>query len=171
MIIFSSAGGGVGGLTVGRGLLGASSQASVTTFRNNSYIHRLNRTLQAEMRTIAAYRACLKALQTVDGAAATLAANSAEHQVAGRELVRLIIANRGIPEDRSALSFGLTPALIRIFSGLFARATRGTLEALERRLAIHYQALLKEAPAYDAVVLTELLKQTQQHIVALAQQK
>jgi hypothetical protein len=168
MIIFSTAGGGVGGLTVGRGLLGAAGGPSVTTFRNNAYIHRLNRTLQAEMRAIAAYRAFMKGAEAeIEG----VAANGGEHQLAGRELVRLIIANRGIPEDRSALDLGLTPAFIRIFSGIFARATLGTLEALERRLVEQYQKLRKEAPACDAGALAELERQTAKHLEVLADLK
>lgn len=173
MIIFSTAGGGAGGFTVGRGLLGDAYQPTVTTFRNNSYIHRLNRTLQAEMRAIAAYRAYLKApgAHGEGDAEQALEANGAEHQAAGRELVRLIIANRGIPEDRSALGLGLTPAFIRIFSRILARATLGTLEVLERRLVAQYRRLLKEAPQYDVAVLTELLKQTERHLGTLAARK
>lgn len=164
MIIFSTAGGGAGGVIAGHGLL-SDAYPSATTFRHNGYIHRLNRTLQAEMRAIAAYRA-------YDSNDRELVADGAEHQAAARELVRLIIANRGVPEDRSALDLGLTPALIRIFGRVptrfFARATVGTLETIERRLVGQYRRLLSEAPQSDAAAIAELLRQTERHAEHLA---
>ena len=169
MIIFQMATSGeVGGFTVGAALL-PDFQPTATTFRSNDYIHRLNRTLQAEMRAISAYRAYASSLPTqteVPAAGMTLLidANGAEHQAAGRDLVRLIIANRGIPEDRSALSLGLTKTFIslcaRVPTRFFERASVGTLSSLERHLKEQYARLLKNAPARDLGVLGELERQT-----------
>lgn len=139
---------------------------SATTFRSDAYIHRLNRTLQAEMRAISACRAYVSGLAAIKGEEALaplVEANGGEHQLAGRELVRLIIANRGIPDDRSALSLGLTKTFIsfcaRVPSRIFERASLGTLASLEGHLKQQYERLLKVAPARDAHVLGDLARQ------------
>lgn len=166
MIIFQMATTGeVSGFTVGGGLL-SDYQPSATTFRSDSYIHRLNRTLQAEMRAISACRAYVSGLNTAKGEeqlAPVVEANGTEHQAAGRELVRLIIANRGIPDDRSALSLGLTKTFISLCglvpARIFERASVGTLSSLERHLKQQYERLLKVAPARDVLILGDLARQ------------
>lgn len=164
MIIFQTAGsGGWAGSSLsalGRELLGEGPAA--TTFRSNGYIHRLNRTLQAEMRAVSAYSAGRDALH---------AKNGEEHGHAGKTLVRLIIANRGIPEDRTVLSLGLTRTWIglctRIPTKLFEKATAGTLLTLEAQLARRYRELLREAPARDVPELRDLLKKTERRRTGL----
>jgi hypothetical protein len=152
MIIFQTAGGDAGALGLKGGLLDARPPA--TTFRNNAYIHRLNRTLQAEMRAVSAYRT-LKDRPAFDELAAG-------HQLAGKELVRLIIANRGIPEDRSALSLGLTRRFIHLCaalpSRLSGRVATSTLRQLERQLVVSYRKLMGLAPGCDLPILADLLK-------------
>ena len=166
MIIFQTAGG-TGSVGLEAGLL-AGRMPDCTTFRSNSYIHRLNRTLQAEMRVLSAY--CGLGEHPTLGS--DLATVTAGHQHAGRELVRLIIANRGIPEDKSALSFGLTKTLVQLCAamprGIAGRATRTTLVRLEQNLVTNYEKLLKVAPARDASSLAELLSQTKRHGETLA---
>ncbi len=164
MIIFQTAGGGAGGFTVGTTTIPEAYQPHATTFRSDEYIHGLNRTLQAEMRALSAYRAYAKSEPTSDHSLVMLE----EHQAASRELVRLIVLNRGVPEDRSALSLGLTRTFIQICaafpSRLLERATLSTLSSLERHLVARYQKILKDAPARDAPALEELLRQTESRI-------
>jgi hypothetical protein len=167
MIIFQTASSDLTGLSLDASLL-KSDFVPATTFRNNAYIHRLNRTLQAEMRALSAYRSLTDRDASVGVPAERLIAHVEGHQAAGKELVRLIIANRGVPEDRSALSFGLTRTLIHICSRvpvrLFERATLGTLATLEKQLVVSYRKLINEAPLRDVPVLEDLLTQTERRV-------
>ena len=167
MIIFQTAGSGnqVGaGLRLGAHLLGDLS-AQATTYQDNSYVHRLNRTLQAEIRAVSAYRS-LGAKRT-----GRLDESLAGHQAAGRELQRLIVANRGIPEDRPAVSLGLSKTVVRIFARVPTRfgerVTHRTLLRLETQLTARYRALLKLAPSRDFQALTEILKRTERNVADL----
>src|SRR5262249_32611129 len=148
MIIFQTASGGdVGSLGLRRALSHA--QVPATTFRHNAYIHRLNRTLQAEMRAVSAYRSA----SSKSASARLLDDAETGHQESGKTLVRLIIANRGIPEDRSALSLGLTRTFIQLCTlvptELSRRVTLGTLKQLEKNLIASYRKLLEAAPGRD----------------------
>lgn len=173
MIIFQTAGGNSGSMTLGGGILADRDRVSATTFRNNTYIHRLNRTLQAEMRAISAYQS----LDHGESGASVIGGMGDKaftaHQAAGKQLVCLIIANRGVPEDRSALSLGLTRTFIQICSRvptrLFERATASTLMTLERQLVHAYERLIKEAPTRDTCVLVDLLSLTERRVEELSQ--
>jgi hypothetical protein len=167
MIIFQTAGSGdTSSFGLGRAPLGA----PATTFRSNAYIHRLNRALQAEMRAVSAYRSLDARGAPVSGDFLDEAETG--HQENGKALVRLIIANRGIPEDRSVLSLGLTRTFIQLCalvpSELSRRATQGTLRQLEKGLAGGYRKLLQAAPPRDAHVLEELLGSAERRAAELA---
>ena len=171
MIIFQTAGCGcANGLKINAGILDRGS-ASATTFRSNDYIHRLNRTLQAEMRAVSAYASLL--INPQDHANFGLTAEN--HQLASRELIRLIIANRGIPEDRAGISLGLTRSLIRLCTLVPTRLTDkvslSTLRRIEQGLVVRYETLLKMAPTRDQEALLHLLAQTQQQNSALTTQR
>jgi hypothetical protein len=171
MIIFQTAGCGcANGLKINAGILDRGS-APATTFRSNDYIHRLNRTLQAEMRALSAYTSLLSNPQ--DHADLVLTAEN--HQLASRELIRLIIANRGIPEDRAGISLGLTRSLIRLCTLVPTRLTDkvslSTLRRIEQGLVVRYEKLLKMAPTRDQEALLHLLAQTQQQNSALTTQR
>ncbi len=175
MIIFQTASGSGGSLTLGGGLLADRDRISPTTFRNNTYIHRLNRTLQAEMRAISAYQTLgNQAYQAGSGASSigTFGDKACvAHQAAGKQLVCLIIANRGVPEDRAALSLGLTRTFIQFCTAmptkLFERATASTLITLERQLTHAYDRLIKEAPFRDVEALEVLRTETQRRVEEL----
>jgi len=161
MIIFQTAGGGDTG-SLGFGDIFSESKSSSTTFRSNSYIHRLNRTLQAEMRAISAYKAALHQLE-ID--ACQLADSAIPfHQGCAKDLVNLIILNRGIPEDKTALSIGLTRTLITacraIPDPVAFKATIGTLRSIERHLVSSYKKLVAEAPRRDLAAIEELLSRS-----------
>lgn len=162
MIIFQTAGGGDAGSFPLGGLF-SDSDVPATTFRNNSYIHRLNRTLQAEMRAISAYKAAHR--QLADESCDLLDKIIASHQSAGRELVNLIIFNRGIPEDRSTISIGLTRTIIGAWRAIpdpvATKATLSTLRSLERHLVSLYKRLKTEAPRRDLPVIEHLLLGTE----------
>jgi hypothetical protein len=164
MIIFQTAGSGdASGFRFDALLLG--DRAQVTTFSDNDYVHRLNRTLQSEMRAVQAYQSA------GDHQPDTGALEA--HQRAGRELVQLVIANRGIPEDRTALSLGLTRRFIqiatRVPSRIGARVTLNTLHRLETHLLDSYETLIKMAPSRDLGVLSDLLRETERRAEALAE--
>lgn len=161
MIIFQTAGGGTGSMSLDSGILAGRAHAECTTFQTNDYIHKLNRTLQAEMRAVSAYGS----LSEKPALGSELADVTAGHQHAGKELVKLIIANRGIPEDRGGVSFGLTKTFVQLCAsmpkGIAGRATRTTLVRLEQNLIGSYRKLLKLAPPRDSATLAELLAQTE----------
>lgn len=166
MIIFQTAGCGcAGGLELKPGLL-ADTDAHSTTFRTNDYIHRLNRTLQAEMRALSAYTSL------TEQRSPPMDSGVEAHHLAGRELVRLIIANRGVPEDRAALSLGITKRLIQfctlVPTRLTERVTVTTLRQLERVLIAHYQKLLTIAPGRDRDDLEQLLARALEQLSALS---
>jgi hypothetical protein len=159
MIIFQTAGGGDAG-SLGFGDIFSESKAPSTTFRSNAYIHRLNRTLQAEMRAVSAYKAALRQLEIDACQLADLAIPF--HQGCAKELINLIISNRGIPEDKTALSIGLTRTLITacraIPDPVAFKATIGTLRGIERHLVSSYKKLIDEAPRRDLPIIEELFK-------------
>ena len=165
MIIFQTVGGfSARGALVPGALLGTG-EPPATTFRSNAYIHRLNRTLQAEHRANGAY-ASLKLPRHRSGAVGRegpkLARMGSDHQQATRDLVRLIVANRGIPEDRSALAVPIARGIIGVCnlvpSRLAQQASLRTLRQIEQRLATSYRELIAMAPGADIPLLTALLK-------------
>jgi hypothetical protein len=178
MIILQTAGGGGAGLLgPGAGVLEGGLGRS-TTFRDNDYIHRLNRALQAEMRAVSAWGRVAsgktRGAAELDGEhwRHEASAVAEEHQRAGRELVRLIVANRGIPEDKTALPIAVAPAVVGLLrampAAVAAPAERRTLALVEARLAQGYQRLLREAPTADRLALAALLDGTQRRRARLS---
>lgn len=154
MIILQTAGGGEVTSFPWDGLLkGRVDQAPATSFRNSDYIHKLNRTLQAEVRALSAYREVLSRHPEIKHLHQALT----DHQNASSELVRLVIANRGVPEDKAALNLGLSRRFVQICSAIpvrfFERASLSTLRAMETNLASAYTRLADEAPMRDHEVL------------------
>lgn len=158
MIIFQTAGGGDAS-SIGFGAIFSETGAPATTFRTNSYIHRLNRTLQAEKRAVSGYNAARRQLGLLGELADTAISM---HQASAKELIHLIIANRGIPEDKTIISIGLTRTFItacRVIPDPVAlKATLGTLQGIERHLVFSYKKLKNQAPRRDLAILDELLK-------------
>lgn len=158
MIIFQTAGGGDAG-SFGFGAIFSETGAPATTFQTNPYIHRLNRTLQAEKRAVTAYNAARRQLGSICDLADIAIPM---HQTSGKQLINLIIANRGIPEDKTAISIGLTRTIItacRVIPDPVAlKATLGTLQGVERHLVFSYKKLKNIAPRRDINILDELLR-------------
>ena len=162
MIILQTAGSGESSGILGSGLLNPLDQT--TTFRNNSYIHRLNRTLQAELRAVSAYDSASE----MHGDSDTFSEAYTSHQYCGKQLIRIIIANRGIPEEKSSLSFGLTSRWVRLCSSidfpLLAQTAKLTLTQIERNLQSNYDRLLLEAPVTDIALLEQLKRASQKQL-------
>lgn len=121
-----------------------------TTFRRNAYIDRLNLTLQIETITARSYQACRRRKEK--------AAQIEQHFSASKALVRLIIENRGVPEDRPFFRLELTPFFVRASDSLpcFINPKRWLFWRLEARLVRAYAALLRIAPAKDQEILRDL---------------
>lgn len=163
MIILQTASGGSAGSIDIDSILRKRRPTPATTFRNNDYIHQLNRTLQKEMRALAACRGLLRHHPE----AQPLAVAVTDHHQAVNELVRLVIANRGVPEDKTALSLGLTSTFIRVCSAIpvrwFERASFSTLIGLEKSLIRTYQKLISQAPLRDQESLAILKALAEKH--------
>ena len=163
MIILQTASGGDAGRMNLEALLHNRRHAPATTFRNDGYIHQLNRALQREMRTLAA---CHRQLTAYPGLE-TLQQAITDHHMARQELIRLVIVNHGVPEDKTALSLGLTGTFIRVCSAIpvrwFERVSFSTLVALEKNLAAAYRRLLKQAPLRDQETLETLRQLATKH--------
>lgn len=166
MIILQTMGGAGGGS--GEWVAGGL-DAQCTTFRNNSYIHRLNRALQAELRLVSTYGGVLSKLD----ASHVFHRYCDEHQRAAKDLVRLIISNHGIPEENSPLDLGLTRTFVQFCSAVpgrfLQRARETTLYQLERHQLHAFQRLLEEAPGRDVEALTALRKLTENRLETLAE--
>ena len=88
-----------------------------------------------------------------------------EHQSAGKELVRLVIGNHGIPDDSPIISMGLTKTVMGICThmpgGVNSRLSRRALLSLEKDLADRYasrEAYLQQVQeAAEALVQDQLL--------------
>ena len=168
MIILQTAGGddasGVAGFA--GSLFGTDAGFQATTFRSNDYIHRLNRTLQTELRAVCAYQAVRPGVKAIDCDHAV-----EEHQYSARQIVRLVVANRGIPEDHAPLTTSLTTTVFRLCGALPTSmgqvATISALVTLEKSLFDSYSKLLDQAPPADAELLDLLAKRTGRRIEGL----
>lgn len=162
MIILQTIGGG-GGFSAGE-WVGGNLEAQCTTFRDNSYIHLLNRALQAELRLVSTYAGILTRLESTH----PFHHYCSDHQRAAKDLVRLVISNHGIPEENSALNLGLTKTFVQLCSAIPGRllleARRKTLVQLERHQVHSYQRLLIEAPGRDVEDLNALLSLSESHL-------
>ncbi len=144
--------------------LGSSTFAPGTggfTYNESPYVHALNRALQLEQAAIAVYAA----RQRGAGPIAACRERTGCHHHALRELVRMIFAQRAIPDSDPATFMAVT-------STLAARAARWmpqpvklpVLEISSQRIEIslfrRYEKLVKIAPPSDLAVIKNLLEQT-----------
>jgi hypothetical protein len=142
-----------------------------TLFENNSYLRMLNKILQLELGSVEMYRRCIQCLgmQDVD---ATIEA----HRQQAKNLVNLIVYNRGIPEEKG---FSLSPEIGMLAHGLGRhlgktwahRTSHVTCLHLERMLQRRYTAALSQAPYADRAILQDHAKRTSKHIQWLLEAK
>jgi len=126
-----------------------------TTFRNNSYIHCLNRTLQSELRLKATYAGL-----TPHDHPSNYTSLQDKHHANSQKLIRLIILNRGIPEESAPFSVGLSRKLGQfcknIPQALGQSATKLTVQQLLTNLKHNYDRLILEAPYKDLETIKAL---------------
>lgn len=142
-----------------------------TLFENNSYLRLLNKILQLELSLIEMYRRCDESL-AIDNVEGTIET----HRQHAKNLVNLIVYNRGIPEEKG---FSLTPEISRIANDLgrhlgktwAQRTSHVTCLHLERMLQRRYTAALAEAPYADRGILQDHIQRTGNHIVWLTATK
>lgn len=132
-------------------------------FLNNDspYVHALNRALQLEQAAVSVYAACQRGRSQVD----LYRERTSCHHHALRELVRLIFAQRAIPDSDPASFIALT-------STMAARASRWMPQTvklpvlemgshrIEAALCRRYEKLVEMAPTTDRGILENLLEQT-----------
>lgn len=137
---------------------GISRQKDGFTYNDSPYVHGLNRTLQLEQAAIALYTARIRAGQDFSTA-------NACHHHAYRQLVRLIFAQRGLPDSDPVSFTAVTTTLAARASRWIPGAVHTTVldagaHRIESALWDRYSALLLIAPDYDRKVIEELLEQT-----------
>jgi bacterioferritin (cytochrome b1) len=141
-----------------------------TLFENNSYLRMLNKLLQLELGSIEMYRRCSGCLQIEDQSIIDVIE---AHRQQAKNLVNLIVYNRGIPEEKG---FSLSPEIGMIAHGLGRhlgrswayRTSHGACLHIERMLERKYAAALAEAPYGDRGILNDHAKRTSNHIDWLA---
>ncbi|MBC7531907.1 MAG: hypothetical protein H7318_10035 [Oligoflexus sp.] len=137
-----------------------------TLFENNNYLRMLNKLLQLELGAIEMYRRCAECLQIEDEAVAGVIE---AHRQQAKNLVNLIVYNRGIPDKKG---FSLSPEIGMIAHGLGRhlgrqwayRTSHGACLHIERMLERKYAAAVAEAPYGDRGILNDHTKRTGNHI-------
>ena len=119
-----------------------------STFRNSPWIDALNEAIRRDLAAVEIYSLLIRS--------ANFDANSFidEHAQASRKLAVLVIARRGVPEDRPATAMaGLNKAILHICSlmpgEINQRFSRSRLAGLEKQLCLMYAALASNAPSED----------------------
>ena len=139
-----------------------------TLFENNHYLRLLNKLLQLELGSIELYRRCSECLRFA-GVESIVDA----HRQQAKNLVNLIVYNRGIPDKNG---FSLSPEIGILAHGLGRhlgqswayRTSHVTCLHLERMLERRYQAAVAEAPYGDRDILNDHAKRSGNHIELLA---
>lgn len=134
------------------------------TYNDSPYVHALNRALQLEQAAVAIYAAKQRGAELDEDSRAIAVERTSCHHDALRQLVRIIFAQRAIPDSDPATFTTLT-------STLAARASRWipspvkapvldlSAHRIETALLRRYEALVSIAPAADLEVLKNLLEQ------------
>ncbi len=149
MVIFQIASSSHVGSFRRKGVLWLGHVPSSTTFRDSPYINELNRVLKHEIEACAIYSKLV------------LSVGLDCHQIAARELVRLIVAHRGVPDDHGGFTLSLARRFLGICdvapSGVAKLITSTTLRQFELKLVERYDHLISIAPISDQVILNDLL--------------
>lgn len=129
---------------------------SAETYEDSPYIRRLNALLAKELAAVDVYSKFEH-----DQSLAQLKYHEA-HQEAGRLLVRLVVANRGLPADRAqGMASSITLVVLEVcgvlpLTGASRRLLLRQLTRLETQLSDDYASLHPAAPLGDAEVLRHL---------------
>lgn len=124
------------------------SSAKSTLFHDDQYIRKLNQLLNSEQLCVNIYAHMAVHMEPIRTHLAD------QHQRAGRMLRTIIIANRGLPEDHSAISDEAPRWILHAIEALPKRlsafAAHHACRRLEQQLMDHYEEILEMAPASDA---------------------
>lgn len=151
-------------MLLGFGSPGFARQTGGFTYNDSPYVHALNRTLQLEQAAISLYSARIRSRHQDHYSAFDQERHSFHHN-SYRQLVRLIFAQRGLP-DSDPISFtAVTSTLAVQFARWMPEALNSPMllasaHHLEAVLIKRYDALLKIAPESDQEILRKLSQQT-----------
>lgn len=129
---------------------------SVTTFNDSEYVQRLNVALQLETLAVKVY----SQLQKLDEPAAM--ERSCLHQHSSRQIIRMVIAQRGVPEERptSLLTLIQAAALqaVELMPSNVQKRLLGRMGVrLARQLKRTYLNLIPIAPPQDVETIRDLM--------------
>jgi hypothetical protein len=142
---------------------------NTTLFHDDEYTRLLNHLLALELGTVDLYRRCHVKFYQVD-----ITRLEQAHQTAAKNLVNLIVANRGIPKKAglalpTEISIFATRVTNRLGERVAFQTSRKICLGLERYLRRKYHSALEVAPCRDYAVLNHLIHTTKSHILLLEQ--
>jgi hypothetical protein len=128
------------------------------TYNDSPYVHALNRALQLEQAAMYLFNARLRAGEDCNSIVAF-------HHYAYRQLVRLIFAQRGLPDSGPATFTAVTTTLAARVGKWMPEGVQHSLfdlsaARLTQSLISRYESLLEIAPPADVEAIEELLQQT-----------
>lgn len=143
-------------------------KATGTAFHYNEtpYITALNRALQLEHSAVAIYAAKQRRPNSADGRAGATAIDRTEcHNRALRQLVQLIFAQRGIPDNGPAGITAVTGTVAARVSRFMPPVVQDPMlgvsaQRVEYALSRRYRQLLDLAPQTDREIIKSLLQQS-----------
>jgi hypothetical protein len=135
------------------------------TYNDSAYVHALNKTLELEQAALAIYSARTREQTTENELSSAIQERFSCHQLAYRQLVKIIFAQRGLP-DSDPLSFTAITSTFAIRIGKWmprniqSPVLGLTSQRVEAGLVRRYTQLLKLAPIYDQEILGLLFQQS-----------
>lgn len=138
------------------------------TYNDTPYIHALNSALQLEHAAVAIYLAKQRTSYQIKRSGASSALDRTDrHHAALRQLVRLIFAQRGLPDSDPAGLAAVTGTVAARVSRYMPTIVQDPVlgvsaQRIELALARRYRQLLELAPESDLVLIRDLLDQVSQ---------
>lgn len=139
------------------------SQNGGFTYNDSPYVHALNKALCLEKAAVQVYTVSARRMIR---SMPEISRRTQSHFHAQRQLVRMIFAQRGLPEnDHSSLRAMASIAVAKASRFIPTDQVRATwlqtnAHGVEYALCSHYEDLIKIAPQADQAILKELLEQT-----------
>jgi hypothetical protein len=139
------------------------SQNGGFTYNDSPYVHALNKALQLEKAAVQVYTVSARRLIN---AMPEISRRTQSHFQAQRHLVKMIFAQRGLPDgDNSSLRAMASVAAAKASKYIPGDTVRSTwlqsnAHIVEQSLCGQYEELIKMAPLADKEILKSLLDQT-----------
>lgn len=135
------------------------------TYNDSPYVHELNRALQLEQAAVATYAAKQRGTEEDSALRAVSRERTSCHHHALRELVRIIFAQRAIPDSDPATFTTLTSTIAAraskwIPSPVKAPVLDLSAHRIESALVKRYEVLVGMAPPTDIDTIKNLLEQS-----------